>query len=429
MANFSGAAQGFLDFTQQQQQRQMQQAYLAKMQQDQQMARWTQDQKAQALQRSLSARTGAGQVMYDQMGTPPQPPMPGASSPGGTPNGGPPPQPGGQPGGMPPGPGMMPPPPGAGAPPGGPQMSPAPQQPPQPMPWRPMPQAQAGGAPAPGGPPQIGAPPGQPAPAPGGDAAPGGIAQPKPFDLKSIIGTLQKQGVPPDKVMDMLDEMTPIMNANNKAELEQFKVQHQLQGDVLKYAQERVRELQGDKRLKIAEDEHERKVADDKSKADARTSHNEQVKAKLEAKLHGAVGGKDNLKRTDFEKDADGNITGVVGITKSGKIIRKNLAGEDVAGDVKQSPKADQNRLRQVNSWRSELTTLINEANPKNKDRISALKAKISGADKPAAGGAPAAGGDVAAKVKAAGGTYEPDKYDYRVNPTTGQVEKKAKGG
>ena len=37
------------------------------------------------------------------------------------------------------------------------------------------------------------------------------------------------------------------------------------------------------------------------------------------------------------------------------------------------------------------------------------------------------AGGDLSAKAKAAWGSYEPDKYEYRVNPDTGQLQRRAK--
>lgn len=351
--NMAGASPGFLQ---------------ALMAQQQAQQRQQQSQQQQELfQRRQAARQLAGQALMDQAGQMPQPPAPGQSS-------------------APPGAG------GGGPPGGAPQGQPAEfPPPPPPQGWQPPPNAApAGAAPGSGPAPQIGAPPAAavtPAGAPGAGQQPGVTPQ-RQFDLKSILQTLTKQGVPPDRVMDMLDEMAPIMSAQNKVELDNLKTAHSLQQDVLRYTQERVRELQGQQRLDIAKGEAESRQQDRQTRARQRDETNARLQKSLEAKLYGSVGGKDNLKRTDFEKDADGNIIGIVGITKSGKIIRKGMQGEDRVDSPSSGPKADSNRLRQVNSWRSELSTLIGENNPKNRARIEDLKSKIAGADKPSSAGA-----------------------------------------
>lgn len=57
-------------------------------------------------------------------------------------------------------------------------------------------------------------------------------APPKRMDIGSIVQTMKANGVPDDMVMDVLQEMTPMMNAQNKAELEQLRVQLQIDRNV-----------------------------------------------------------------------------------------------------------------------------------------------------------------------------------------------------
>jgi hypothetical protein len=224
-----GAGQGYLNFVQQDQARRQNAMILQKMAEEQ-----------QARQRALDARGPAGAQLYQMFGgqgqqPPPQgvppPPMAGpggvAPPPAGTPQGGPmPPPPGAnlgppaqpQAGGMP-NPPLGAPPAPAGGPPAAPPAAPMvpPQAPPQIPPFRPMPQAAPMGA---GGPGQIAPPPAAPAPAGTGLSDPG-----KQFNLPALIQQLKSSGVPPDKVMDMLDQLGPVMNAQNQQELNMFKAQ------------------------------------------------------------------------------------------------------------------------------------------------------------------------------------------------------------
>jgi len=278
----------------------------------QQMALRQMQDAAVARQRALSARQQAGQVLYDMpmgggqgippppAGTPaggPMPPGPGISSqPAGPP-------PGGVPGMLPPqmgGPQMPPPPGGAapmpppqiamqgGMPGGGVQMTgqggipnlaqqagrmATPPQPPIP-PFKPMPTApQPGAGPAPG----IPAPP-QAAAAP--DAAPA-APQGQQFNLPALIKQLKSSGVPSDKVMDMLDELTPVMNAQNKQELEYFKANNQ----ALKAANDLYVRLMG---ATTAGKNADTKAKDVESKVDTRAARVDLAQKDLDRKRQAA---------------------------------------------------------------------------------------------------------------------------------------------
>src|SRR5260221_8440881 len=203
----------------------------------------------QAIAAQDAARRAAGAQLYQMYGGPQNPPMaqpapqPGGGGlpppPPGTPQGGPmPPQPGANPApqgippqqraGMPPQnpgmmpPGQMPPPPMGGAPgappPGGSGAMPMQRPLASPKPFQAMPSAPPPGPPQAG---QIGAPPAAPPQQP--DA---GLLQPgKQFNLQALVQQLKGSGVPPDKVMDMLDQLTPVMNQQNQQELRMLQAQ------------------------------------------------------------------------------------------------------------------------------------------------------------------------------------------------------------
>lgn len=376
--------------------------------------------------RQQQARQGAGQALYGMFGGMPPPGIP---APPGTVAGGPQPLPPGtasparQPG--PPSGGMPLPPMAAGAPQpaAGPvPVPPAAAAPPVIPPFKPMP-----GADSPANQPNLPQPGAGAIPPPPAAAAPvapagGETTQQRAFNIPNLIQGLQKSGVPAEKVMDMLDELLPVMNSQNQAEVAMYRAHNAgLQAAVYAYQAETRRTRADEQRRHNVEEETRKKAQGDE--------RNRIQREKLEKKLHATVGGADKLKRTEFEKDADGNIIGVVGTTNTGKIVRLDMEGNPRTGPGG-SPKADINRLRQTNAWRAELGTLENSVSktPADKARIEELKRKLREGDK-AGGSAAAGGGDIQAKLKAQGLPYEPDKYYYRVNPTSGQLEKKAKGG
>ncbi len=299
-------------------------------------AMYMQQQQAQQ-----QARKQAGQILYDQMpqqsgipqpppGTPaggPQAPPPGAMSPGG----GNPMAPGGASVMAPPGPaagGGMPPPPMMQA------ARPAPQQAAQPMPqmapppippFRALPSAPPPGA-APG---QVPPPPAMAAP-----AANDGVQQPHPMDLKSIIGGLRKSGVPGDQVMNMLDTLAPVMNAQNKQELEFFKANNA----ALKAANDAYAKVMtamaSTKRADTGAAAETRRTDQGQQNIDIKRDKENRLKASAAA----AAGGAGFLKTTElvYPKGANGQPDqtqapiGVRGITKTGKIINLDAEGIQV---------------------------------------------------------------------------------------------------
>lgn len=266
----------------------------------------------QLLRRQQESRALAGQQLYQQYPLQPPPqiaPGPAVPPPPGTPAGGPQaPMPGTNlappPQGAPQAPGAPPPPGPAAAPGGAPGFRPI-------APFRPMPT----GAPqtaAPAGPGEI-----QPPPAAAAPAAPS-PEQPKPFNLPQMIQSLQRSGIPAEKVMDMLDTLAPTMNAQNKAELDYFKAQ----ATALKTANEAyAREINAWANMRRAQTGEQAETR--------RTEQGQQRLDIMRQRAAQAAGGSGNLKSTEviYPKDASGKVDqtkppiGTRSVTKSGKII------------------------------------------------------------------------------------------------------------
>ncbi len=326
-------------------------------------AMYMQQQKAQQ-----QARSQAGQILYDQMGAqqpavPPPPPQaapgPGAVSPGGgnpmaqggasvmaqgrpmpqmQPGSSVPPPPMLQGGGVPPPPMMQ-----AGAPPA-PSQQPGMMRtgqggipnlaqqaggmtrgmPPQIPPFRPMPSA-----------PPAGAQPGQvpPPPAAGPAANDGGVQKPHPMDLKSIVQNLQKSGVKPDQVMTMLDTLAPVMNAQNKQELDFFKANNAALKEANAAYARVMTAMAANKRADTGVDAEARRGR--------QGDENIQIKRDRESRLRAAaektVGGKLTKIEYLYPNGPDGKPdtaqppTGARGVTSQGKIVNLDAQGNQVA--------------------------------------------------------------------------------------------------
>lgn len=206
---------------------------------------------------------------------------------------------------------MMAPQPGAGA---GPQRPPMPQI----APFRALPQAAPQVAPEGS---ELGAPPQAPQP------AANDVSQPKPFDLRSMVQGLKRSGVPSEKVMDMLDQLSPVMNTANRQELDGLKVQVNAE----RAASQAYKAVMDTER-------HQREA---KVKEDAEARRKEQGDAKiqiLKLKATNALGGDKNLKSMEivYPKGSDGKPdtaqgpNGVRALTKSGKIVYLDMEGRQV---------------------------------------------------------------------------------------------------
>jgi hypothetical protein len=202
-----------------------------------------------------------------------------------------------------------------------------PMAPPPPVqPFRSIPSAPASNDAA------AGSVPPPPAAAPG--AQPDATGGQRPFNLKSIVQGLKSAGVAPERVMDMLDALTPAMTAENKAELDAYKTHNaalsaanrayaaviaagasQQRADTGVRAEER-RGRQGDENIQIKRDKE----------------------ARLAQQLKSALGG-GKLKSKEYlypngpdgKPDATQPPIGVRGMTDSGKIINLDADGNQVA--------------------------------------------------------------------------------------------------
>jgi hypothetical protein len=220
------------------QRRQTEQTAIQRMLQDMAAQQWQMDQIKQQQDQANQSRARAGDVLSTMYKNPPPPPA-GPQSP--------PPGQSSQPMMMPsaPPPAMAPglgggtaanfaPPPGGGMP--G-IMPPAPPAPP-PQGWKPSPSAPTalgGGATQP-----ASAPPAQPqgmppppvgGPAPGG--AQGGVIPPQMLSVPNAIQTMQKMGVPSEKMVQVLEQMLPAINASNKEAFDSLKMQNAAQDAAL----------------------------------------------------------------------------------------------------------------------------------------------------------------------------------------------------
>lgn len=401
----AGTAQGYLDNRQQGLNQEYLRMMMASMQQAQQQR-----------QRQEAARAAAGPILMalaQRQG--------GGGAPGGMPQIAPPPA------SLAPDRGPMPPQPGQAS-----VATPAPAQAPQQVPYRALPEPPAGegdGVPMPDAGDGIPPPPGEPAapqaaaPADLGTA----VAQPRPvaqpqgdqLNVRGFISAMKQQGVNPELAVDMLEAVAPRLNEQSQMDLKMLTIENQAIKIARDYAQKEVEALRREKADAVRARDVDSKIAD-------RTERNRIREADLERKLRQHVGGgTDALKRTEFEKDGDGNIIGVTGVTKSGRIVKLDMDGKERApGGAPASPKADTNRLRQINSWRQELNTLSNlqltSPTPERATRIKDLEGKLRTADAPAPkpGGAPApaAAGGVPARPAGVppGSAYSPSRKQWK---------------
>lgn len=234
-----------------------------------------------------------------------------------------------------------------------------------PGPFRPLPS----GAP-PSGAPSIAPPPQQGAPA----AAPSAPAGGGQLNLGDMIQSLKRNGVPDDQVLDVLDQLAPIMSAQDKQQLASLKQQLAAQkagteaykaelqarrdADNQRYRKERLKQMQ---------------------------QRNDIEKRRLEARL----GGTGKIKK--WNVDADGNVIG--GWDSGGKYHTVQGAPGGLA-----NPKKGANFARDTSMLQRELNSL--QANmsptPAQAQRIQQLEGEIQRRNQQAVSGGgaqPAPGG------------------------------------
>lgn len=426
MPNFSGVSQGFLDFNKDQATRAhqaQQEQYMAALgnlyqtQNQAQIARLNAEQEAQ--RRLMAARQGLPDVLSllyggggggPGMGAPagplavpppipeaamPQPPAPGQNS-------------------MTPGPGAPsagpPPPPGGGAPVVGGPMDAAPS-----LSWRPLPPGEGEAPAAPAAPPGPGMiePPPKPAAAAAGAGAQKAELQVQ--DLGSIVQALQKTNVPKDQWMDMIDLWVPHMSAEAKQAINTFKVQNQALAAGMQAATAVLNANTSQRRAATAE----RVAATGERVAESTIDVNRTRKAKLLADINRGAK-EDTVKIVRWATNDEGLVVG--GYDRAGhfhEVTEKPSAPPPKAGAKEQRNLANLKETR-----RSMIARGLSAKDP----RITELDTEIEGMERGGGKAAPDLN-NIAAKVRAAGAAYEPDKFIYRINPANGQVEKKAKGG
>jgi len=245
-----------------------------------------QQQEQEDRTRQQAARTAAGSMLPSLIGGPPEGPQAGPQAP-------PPgaasvpmqmPQQGGAPPGPPPmgalgGMSMMPPPGAQPQPQPGPQAGPPPGAPPTPPPgWQPSPAA---------GPELGGKPPMPPGGAPGALGAPPMLQPDKlPAEMLSVpnlIREMEKKKIPPDQMMDVLGQIEPIINSQNRLAIAEFRA-----NTLADQAAERVRKDTYDAALK----DFTAKSQDQRRKASEAASF-ENIRQKdrvLNARISGQIG-------------------------------------------------------------------------------------------------------------------------------------------
>ena len=373
MANLGGASKGYLDFVNQEQARQTQQAQMQAYLQQLAAMQANQKQQQEQYQRAQTARQGIPDVLAQmpqaggQAPQLPQPPMPGQSS-------APPPGAGG-------------PPPGVGAPPSAPGMPPAAGGPPPAAAspnWQSIKDSIAGkaGGAVPGGAPQLPPPPaaGAPAAPAGGTPSPAGadgVMDKKELNVQTItqfVEALKKAGVPKDQWMDMIDQWKPHMDADAKRALDTYKAQNAALDAGIRAMSAALNAQSGARRAATGERAETNKEEERKSRIEL----NGAKKAKLERSLSGA-GGAGAVKIVHWVHDEN-------------KVV---LGGYDRAGhyhEVDEKPegpgeKAGSVQHRKVSELQADLRIEQNAAKPDQK-RISELKKQIADLEKGGKGGA-----------------------------------------
>jgi hypothetical protein len=210
-------------------------------------------------------------------------------------------------------------------------------------------------------------------------AAPGVAKPERSFNIPQMIQGFKAQGVPPEQIMDMLDELAPVMNATNKAELESYKLHNQ----GLSAA---VRAYEGATRLYQAGQRIDETARRNMEKADEAQQRIKIAQRRLDAYVNKAAGGSNNVKNRQYIQDEDGNAIGTRAITQSGKILQFDVEGNPMTAEqANVSPKAGTREQRRINSLRAELSTLQSSANPTpaDKQRMEKIKADLRRANVP----------------------------------------------
>jgi hypothetical protein len=323
MANFTGVPTGYLDFEQQQYNR-ARQAMIDQAFQAEAL------RASQTYQRQQQARQDLGVQLYSQFAKPPvQPTAPGQASVPSAPQGTP-----AQ---------------------GNPAMNGAIGG------WQTMPRPPSGMmSPGPAG--QVARPPGeQKAQAPTMEFT---------SNLRQMIQGMHASGVPPEKVMDMLDEIQPLMSAQNKTELDQYRAQNSILTAALRAAQQEAK-LQETKRHDT-ETENLRST-EIESRDRTRTERNKIERSKLSAKLGTKSGG-----IVKWDNDDDGNVIG--GWDRAGHYHKIDESG--APSKTEKTRKSDRQALL------SELSKLQNDPSQtqQDKSRIVSIKKQLADWDKKDAG-------------------------------------------
>lgn len=287
-------------------------------------------QMAQDMER-LKALPIAGQTLYNRFGQGALPVPP----PAGTLQGGPQPTPPGTssvPAAPPVAPGMAgPPPAGAAGPAGLPPIAP-PQaagqlprpMPPQIPPFRPMPTAPLGA-------PQQGGGGGLPPPPSGltSQAAPPDETMGRArIDIGGLIQDMQRRGVPPAQAMIALQELQPVMTAQNQQELSFYRAHNQALTAANQVYRNTIMDYTAHERERHNREEEDRKRGQGQQRID-------NTKRALDARLSRSVGAGVKLDNKEFiyPKDASGRPDetqppiGVRGMTKTGRIVYVSADG------------------------------------------------------------------------------------------------------
>lgn len=196
----------------------------------------------------------------------------------------------------------------------------------------------------------------------------------KQFDLRALVQGLKSSGVPPDKVMDMIDQLAPVMNAQNKAELESLKVQnkameagihaykaiteayrHSQEVDIKQQAETRKSE-QGDRRLDIM-----------KRRAEAAAGGSGNLKGKIEMLYPKGPDGK-----VDQTKDPIGTRA----TTKSGKIVYLDADGLQSTAAALAGGTASEDRASRVGVTNVVRQSLVKAGVKNALDRLKDIETK-----------------------------------------------------
>jgi hypothetical protein len=161
---------------------------------------------------------------------------------------------------------------------------------------------------------------------------------PDHFNVGKVVERMKAAGVPPDQALDQLDQLMPFIQANQKAELDHYRMTLSAQTAAMRAYEAEIRsyKAQTDAEIKRVAEERRTRQGDERTgiKRDE-LDLKRQREGRLRAAAATGTGTTGPLKATEFiypkkddgSADQTGEPIGIRGLTKTGKIVYLDAEG------------------------------------------------------------------------------------------------------